>query len=117
MKSAAGTVAGAAALKPARAPLAPFAELYAQISSIQGHDNAPAPHMPTQISPETRYIPLLYPSVSSPRPRDTRKRPLAPTYAEIAAHRIANNANSLRAVPRLRPYRANRQTAALLKCS
>ncbi len=53
MKSAVGTVAGAAALKAARTALAPFADLYAQISSIQGHDNAPAPHMPTQISPET----------------------------------------------------------------
>ncbi len=52
MKSAAETVAGAAALKAARAALAPFAELYAQISSIQGNDNTPAPHILTQISPE-----------------------------------------------------------------
>ncbi len=72
LKSAAGTFAGAAALKAARVALAPFAELYAQISSIQGHDNAPAPHMPTQISPETRNLPILRPSISSPRPSDTR---------------------------------------------
>ncbi len=35
MKSAEEIVAGAATLKAARAALAPFAELYAQISSIQ----------------------------------------------------------------------------------
>ncbi len=113
MKSAGETVAGAAALRAARAALAPFAQLYAQISSIQGHDNTPAPHIPTQISPETRNLPILHPSTSSPTPSDTRKRPLAPTYAEIAAHGIANKANSPRAVPRPRPDRANRQAAAL----
>ncbi len=47
MKSAAGTVVGAAALKAARAAVVHFADLHAQISSIQGHDTAPAPHMPT----------------------------------------------------------------------
>ncbi len=83
MKSAAGTVAGAAALKAARTALASFAELYSQISSIQGHDNAPAPHMPTQISPETRNLPILHPCISSPRPSDTRKRP--------ARHHIRRN--------------------------
>ncbi len=54
MKSAAETVSGAAALKAARAGLAPFAELYAHISSVQGHGNTPTPHIITQISPETR---------------------------------------------------------------
>ncbi len=76
MKSAAETVAGAASLKAAKVALAPFAELYAQISSIQGHDETPAPHTPTQISPETRNLPILHPSISSPRRIDTRKCPL-----------------------------------------
>ncbi len=83
MKSAAETVAGAAALKAARAALAPSAELHAQISSIQGHDSAPARHMPTQISPESRNIPTLYQSFSSPGPRDTRERPLAPHTSKL----------------------------------
>ncbi len=94
MKPAAGSVAGAAALKAARASLVPFAELHPQVSSIQGHDTAPALHVPTQISPDTQNLPTLHPSLSSPRSNDTSKRPLAPIYAEIAAYGIANNADS-----------------------
>ncbi len=72
MKYAAGTVAAAAALQAARAALASFFELYAQVSSIQGPGIAPAPHMPTQISPDTRNLSLLHPSRSSPRRNDDR---------------------------------------------
>ncbi len=88
MKSVAGTVAGAAALKAARAALDPFAGLHAQISSMQGHDTAPAPHMPTQISPDTRNLPILHSSLSSPRPSGTRKTPARPPYTPKLLHMV-----------------------------
>ncbi len=114
MKSAPGTVAGAAALKAARAALAPFAKHYSQISSIQGHDNAPHfSYANANLPRNSKYAdsPSIYFISKAEWHSQNARSP--PTYAEIAAYGIANKSSSLPAVPRQRPDRANRQAAAL----
>ncbi len=109
MNSAAKTIAGAAALDGARTALAPFAELYTQIATIQNSNVAAARILPAKISPATP-APT---DTSFESPNHTRKRASAPTYAEIAANGIEAQVNNARRIVRHRPDRANRQAAAL----
>ncbi len=116
LHSEAETVAGSAAIDNALAALAPFVKIHAQLSSIRStKSHSPLHTSPNATSNLNKYYPISPSSRQFERqdPGNSRKRPTAPTYAQVAATFVPASAENAQKIARPRPDRANRQAAAL----